>query len=257
MKIFRKTRLKLLGKNSFSKYFIYAIGEIILVVIGILIALYLNNKKDESDLYEKQKTHFTLIKNELISNLQILDEEDEDLSKIIKNLRMIINLSNSEVAIDTINEIELSGSLFLPLTRAIDLNYENGAFIEFVNSNGLKDVKNDNIKTILSSWEKQLKTLDLQESVVKKSLAKAVDFIEINGSVKTIFDNYNLSETYLEVKNSPILISNKNILTSTQFENILLQYLGVATQLHKKTYPKFKDQTLELISLIEQELKID
>ncbi|WP_375324001.1 DUF6090 family protein [Flagellimonas sp. GZD32] len=43
IKFFRKIRLRLLSENKFSKYLVYAVGEIILVVIGILIALQINN----------------------------------------------------------------------------------------------------------------------------------------------------------------------------------------------------------------------
>jgi hypothetical protein len=43
IKFFRKIRQRLLSGNKFSKYLIYAIGEIILDVIGILIALSINN----------------------------------------------------------------------------------------------------------------------------------------------------------------------------------------------------------------------
>lgn len=43
IKFFRKIRKQLLTENRFSRYFVYAIGEIVLVVIGILIALQLNN----------------------------------------------------------------------------------------------------------------------------------------------------------------------------------------------------------------------
>tara|TARA_R100001369_G_scaffold10707_11_gene23975 strand:+ start:1268 stop:2008 length:741 start_codon:yes stop_codon:yes gene_type:complete len=43
IKFFSRFRQRLLPKNKFSKYFIYAIGEIVLVVIGILIALQINN----------------------------------------------------------------------------------------------------------------------------------------------------------------------------------------------------------------------
>lgn len=43
LKFFRKIRQRLLTENKFSKYLLYAIGEIILVVIGILIALSINN----------------------------------------------------------------------------------------------------------------------------------------------------------------------------------------------------------------------
>ena len=43
IKFFRKIRRQLVSENKFSKYLIYAIGEIVLVVIGIFIALQLNN----------------------------------------------------------------------------------------------------------------------------------------------------------------------------------------------------------------------
>lgn len=47
LKFFRRIRQKMLSENNFSKYLIYAIGEIVLVVIGILIALYINNLNTE------------------------------------------------------------------------------------------------------------------------------------------------------------------------------------------------------------------
>ena len=53
IKFFRKIRQNLLTENKFSKYLIYAIGEIILVVIGILIALGTNNWNNEKQ--EKNK----------------------------------------------------------------------------------------------------------------------------------------------------------------------------------------------------------
>lgn len=60
IKFFRRIRQQLLSENKFSKYLLYAIGEIILVVIGILIALQINNwnqnKLDEqleSQYYER------------------------------------------------------------------------------------------------------------------------------------------------------------------------------------------------------------
>ena len=43
IKFFRKIRHQLLSENRVSKYILYAIGEIVLVVVGILIALQINN----------------------------------------------------------------------------------------------------------------------------------------------------------------------------------------------------------------------
>lgn len=47
IKFFRKIRKSLFEKGNFRKYSLYAIGEIILVVIGILIALQLNNLNEK------------------------------------------------------------------------------------------------------------------------------------------------------------------------------------------------------------------
>ncbi|MFK7949491.1 MAG: hypothetical protein AB8G11_18000 [Saprospiraceae bacterium] len=47
MKFFRSIRKKLLSDNKFTKYITYAFGEIILVVIGILIALNINIRNEE------------------------------------------------------------------------------------------------------------------------------------------------------------------------------------------------------------------
>jgi hypothetical protein len=59
IKFFRRVRQRLLSENKFSKYLLYAIGEIILVVIGILIALQINNWNEarktslKADVYVK------------------------------------------------------------------------------------------------------------------------------------------------------------------------------------------------------------
>lgn len=47
IKFFRRIRQRLLTENKFSKYLFYAVGEIVLVVIGILVALQLNNWNEE------------------------------------------------------------------------------------------------------------------------------------------------------------------------------------------------------------------
>ena len=54
IKFFRKIRQKMLTENKFSKYLLYAIGEIVLVVIGILIALQVNNMNEVEKVKDKE-----------------------------------------------------------------------------------------------------------------------------------------------------------------------------------------------------------
>lgn len=70
IKFFRKIRQKLLAENRFSKYLIYAIGEIILVVIGIMIALYINNQNEARKSKDKVEAIFADIMDELTTDIE-------------------------------------------------------------------------------------------------------------------------------------------------------------------------------------------
>ncbi|WP_299164553.1 DUF6090 family protein, partial [uncultured Eudoraea sp.] len=64
IKFFRHIRQRLLTENKVSKYMFYAIGEIVLVVIGILIALSINNWNDyRKDRIEEKNLYKTLIRS--------------------------------------------------------------------------------------------------------------------------------------------------------------------------------------------------
>jgi len=73
MKVFRKIRHKLLKENKFTKYLIYAIGEIVLVVIGILIALQINNWNQTRKDNQALKEYLGKIKVHTLEDLRILD----------------------------------------------------------------------------------------------------------------------------------------------------------------------------------------
>jgi len=68
IKFFRKIRQNLLSENKFSKYLIYAIGEIILVVIGIMIALQFNNSNEQRKNLNLITETITALEEDLIYN---------------------------------------------------------------------------------------------------------------------------------------------------------------------------------------------
>ena len=72
IQFFRKIRENLLKENRFSKYLIYALGEIVLVVIGILIALSLNNRNEQQKNHENFLLELDIAFNRaLLLNAQI------------------------------------------------------------------------------------------------------------------------------------------------------------------------------------------
>jgi len=84
MKIFRKIRQKFLVENKFRNYFIYAIGEIVLVVIGILIALQINNWNQAKEDNKALKEYLVKIKSHTIEDLYKLDTITSGRKRIAK-----------------------------------------------------------------------------------------------------------------------------------------------------------------------------
>ena len=66
IRFFRKIRQDLLSDNKFSKYFIYAIGEIVLVMIGILLALQVNTWNKQKNDHKEEKQILTQLKAEFL-----------------------------------------------------------------------------------------------------------------------------------------------------------------------------------------------
>lgn len=74
IKFFRKIRQRLLTENKFSKYLLYAVGEIILVVIGILIALSINNWNEERKERNRLFNVYSLIAVDLSNDIKSINE---------------------------------------------------------------------------------------------------------------------------------------------------------------------------------------
>ena len=70
LRFFRQIRQRLLTNNKFSKYLLYAVGEILLVVIGILIALQVDNWNEEQKTEVEIRAIFARVLTELENNIE-------------------------------------------------------------------------------------------------------------------------------------------------------------------------------------------
>ena len=143
-KFFRHIRQKLLTENKFSKYLLYAIGEIILVVIGILIALKINNSNEASNLKH----------NELILLMEMQQNLKHDSDKL--NGILIANQerirSNEMVKVSLENNVPFNDSLKYHFGNTFG-NWqltENTAAWENLKSIGLDLISNDSLRNSIS-----------------------------------------------------------------------------------------------------------
>ncbi|SMC87935.1 DUF6090 family protein [Cellulophaga tyrosinoxydans] len=92
IKFFRHIRQRLLSENKFSKYILYAIGEIVLVIIGILIALQINNKNEQ----RKTENKIVSILKEVQHDLGLDIQKSDELIAYYKTQDSIINLIQTD-----------------------------------------------------------------------------------------------------------------------------------------------------------------
>jgi uncharacterized membrane protein YgaE (UPF0421/DUF939 family) len=96
IKFFRKIRQSLLIENKLSRYLLYAIGEIVLVVIGILIALQVNNwNEGRKELAKSHEILREIAENLEYNNAQFLQEIKEEeavvrsIDIVLENLKIL------------------------------------------------------------------------------------------------------------------------------------------------------------------------
>jgi len=92
-------------KNKTGKYFKYAIGEIILVVIGILIALQLNSWKEEIKAKEELKTSMNLMLDDLSQDIAFCNTQIEKIENRVLLLNDFSKGNYSDVSIESIPDI--------------------------------------------------------------------------------------------------------------------------------------------------------
>ncbi len=91
IKFFRKIRQKLLAENRFSKYLLYAIGEIVLVVIGILIALQINTWNEQRKAKEIEKEILIQFQEDLKGDIESIERVEYWMQKVIASSKIVVS----------------------------------------------------------------------------------------------------------------------------------------------------------------------
>ncbi len=200
-------------QNKTGKYFKYAIGEIILVVIGILIALQINNWNENS----KSKSTEAYVLNEIVSNL---NEDATILNDIIKqrqiakvsvanmlNYLQKDNISKDSLEKDMINF--LTFERYFPINNAYDI----------LKSKGLQ-LSNNKLTTKISRYydyeQKKVSRsiLDVEKAVLNilennSGIPRFIESLALNEYIKII--NHNDANLKKEIYRDLVPFKNNNI----------------------------------------------
>ena len=144
-RFFHAFRKRLLRGNRLTRYLVYALGEIVLVVIGILIALEVNNRNSEAKIRRSETQYLNEIAKSLRSDLKDVHFNIGFNEDRLRSSRIVLDFLNSEVAYsDTLDRH--FGSL-LYTTRSV-VNYS--AF-DALTSQGIEIIANDSLRRLITN----------------------------------------------------------------------------------------------------------
>lgn len=150
IKFFRHIRRSLIQENKMGKYFKYAIGEILLVVIGILIALQINNWNENRKDRNEELTALKDLKEEFQSNLK---DVDSLLAFKERHASMWENYLN-KISNKTLSDDERS--IVRPTMGSRVFEISNSMLNSLLATGKIDKIKNDSLRNVLSNWNDML-----------------------------------------------------------------------------------------------------
>lgn len=170
---FRIIRRKLLSEGKTRRYLKYALGETVLVVIGILIALQINNWNEKRIQYEKEKEFISSVKNDLKQDRAFIQRIIETIEPKIEaydtlNRDLLDLYRNDRKALDSIFQVYFTANrTFYPILGSYQSAVSGNQFTHFRN----KELSNKLIKLYNSIYDRLIdngRILDERWSFISK-----------------------------------------------------------------------------------------
>jgi len=260
MKIFRNIREKLAAENKVASYLRYAIGEILLVVIGILIALQINNWNEN----RKER----LIEIKYLKNLE--HDLQNDSTDIIKFKNTRIGISNAAHELlkyaksQNYDDVYRLDSLYITVALWVQFIPNNNTFEELRSTGNLQLIKNDSIKNLLLDLNKKNEELVSDRNHMRREYDNylydqrvgQISFLDVSNpdEINTILDWYYPHSQIVAANKNKLQSHFRKLLSNTTFINGLALAAGNNLWIVEDDYKIMQDDINKLIKLIDQNL---
>lgn len=236
-------------EKRFSSYLFYALGEIILVVAGILIALQIDNWNTKKKNLDAERAYLKSLNTEFSTNLVTLEntlKENEDLIKALDKLTGLFDP-------DTLESIsEKKVALFLnPLGKEVVYYPVRGVMNDIISSGNLNLIRNSELRQKIASFNNELKRVENQERVASEIRANVMQITSQNGSFAMMFAEISGNKTRVPEFRPK---SNKQLFTVLELENNLELYKQVTLTTNNFFYKGLKKNIEDILHNIEKDL---
>lgn len=259
LRFFSKMRYKLAAENRTAKYMRYAVGEILLVVIGILLALAINNWSNMQKLKNANRIYL----NKMLVDLNATNERLNILIGTINDTNIQVygfpSMNEAVIASDSLLKLTYKGldkSHFEYLVSArffqgnSSLNINDNTFVELSNTGKLYSLGNEklirDITKYYSRCERETEYNYVNNEDVSSGLEKFRD------GFGKLFLDYEMDSTNFNLANYPFYFDR----SSQEYKNFQIGLYAIwgAQQLNLIKMQELVNETNSLISSVKSEL---
>ena len=243
IKLFRRIRRKLVGEGNLpvrqadlKRYLIYAIGEVLLVMIGILLALQVNNWNNESARKTKELSILTEMNRNLELNVKQFSAEIEHQDSIIQNINIILDHIKNNIP----NHDSLS-SKYASIAWSEEFNTANSAF-ETLKAIGLDLISSDSLR------ENIIHLFNVRYLKISDVISK------ISSADYTILSQVYLRHIEYDIQGNGMVNDFERLKKDREFTNLLSNRRIWKVDIIN-AYKELIEESLQLSRMIDQELE--
>jgi hypothetical protein len=260
IKLFRNIRKKLINEGKTTKYFKYAVGEIVLVVIGILIALQINNWNESRKERSKEQKILIELHSQFKDNLAQLEEKIHLRKTIVQNSKRALELMDTKtiVPMDTLTAI-LSPLILAPTFDPIDNEIMTADNLQLIRNDSLRQYLNTFSSGIVDLKDQETEWVDIYRNI---TLEHFIDLgisrnIQISFFLKPDNLSFFVDKTIVEdikISGSPNLPAVSQILSDKKLEGILANAVALNIGLNWESQGH-RNKIKTILKLIEKEIE--
>lgn len=236
LRFFRGFRSDAVAYGRITRYLLYAIGEIALVVVGILIALYINDRRDFQTDRKQEVTYLREFHKDLEDNLVELDRVIEKSGLTTRACDSIIAFSKrapEDISNDRLRELQF---VVMGYTKHMT---QEGTLEDLQGSGKLVIIRNDSVRRAMATWEADMRLVRELEVDGKRSFENYLDFLNVH---------------YPFYERSPDMESFKNTLLNQMLYLNRVTDRAITTDFLHETYLGVKPRWEMLLQTVDQEI---
>jgi hypothetical protein len=246
----RSIRRDMINENKTSIYLIYAVGEVVLVVFGILIALQIDNWNENKRIRNTEHQYLLALKEEFSFNNGEL-ESIMNRNKLNFDYALRI-LDNTGPEYPEITDEEFGRLLTNSLSIETQFDPSQGVLDEIISSGKLGIFSSKELKFALSSWSGILYRVRLQEQELLSMRSRTIEMVRNKANLRKVL-SAELEE--IGIKQTKFEQGNLHLLKSVAFEGHMTGFATMSLSLNNNYYPKLVEAIDKILLLVDDEIK--